>query len=149
MLAPEEHAFLQRIAIAVSDCVGATAAQFPSGLAVKASGADGFDMTVMIEGGRYALYFDNWTEEFVSGEAAWRMFEAALSGDARLRVDTLSGRRWRWALERRDETGHWIEESAVSHVIWRVWGEREMVYLRNTFPRRTSIGREDVAPLTQ
>ena len=145
MLADEEHAFLQRIAVAVSACVGAVMTHFPSGLRVDASGPGGFDMSVMIEDGKYILYFGNWTEDFLSEDAARRTFEAALSGDARLRAETLAGRQWRWTLERRDEDGQWIAESTVAHVIWRFWGRRETIYLRNTFPRRLPLTRASVA----
>jgi hypothetical protein len=147
MLGRAEQAFLQRIQLATSGCVGATLVRFPAGVSVKASSPGGFDMTVMIEGGKYTLYFDNWIEEFVSSEAARRTFEAALSGEARLRVDTLSGRRWRWTLERLDDAGRWVPESSVAHVIWRFWGHRTTVHLRNSFRRQQPSDGASRAPL--
>lgn len=140
MLARQDQSFLQEIEVAIGACPGAQVARTATGLSVKASGPHGFDMAVMVEDGRYALYFDNWTEEFVSDEMARRTFEAALAGTARLRVDTLAGRRWRWTLETVDESGRWIAESTIGHVIWRFWGRQATFYLRNTFPRGLSSG---------
>lgn len=135
MLAKQEDLFLRDINAAIRRCAGARVERYPSGLSVKGSGPNGFDMTVMIEDGRYALYFDNWAEEFESDEIARRTFEAALSGEARLRVDLLSGRSWRWTLEMLDENSNWVPESTIGHVIWRFWGRPSRMYLRNDFPR--------------
>ena len=136
MLARQDQSFFQDIELAIGSCAGAQMARFPNGISVMASGPGGFDMAVVVEDGRYALYFDNWTEEFVSDEAARRTFEAALAGTARLRVDTLAGRRWRWTLETLDDTGRWVAESTIGHAIWRFWGQQASFYLRNSFPLR-------------
>jgi hypothetical protein len=134
MLAKQENSFLEEIENSVRGCSGAMMERHPSGLSVSASGPRGFSMSVMVEGGRYTVCFDNWFEEFDCPEAARQTFEAALKGDARLKVDILSGRRWRWTLERRDEGGSWRAESTTGHVIWRFWGRQSSVYLRNAFP---------------
>jgi len=134
MLAKQENVFLQEIESSVRGCTGAMVERHSSGLTVSASGPRGFRMSVMVENGRYAVYFDNWFEEFDCPDAARQMFEAALKGEARLKVDMLSGRRWRWTLERRDEAGTWQTESTTGHVIWRFWGRQSSVYLRNAFP---------------
>jgi hypothetical protein len=134
MLAEQENAFLQEIENSARDRAGAMVERHPSGLTVSASGPRGFSMSVMVENGRYVVYFDNWFEEFDCPETARQMFEAALKGEARLKVDMLSGRRWRWTLERRDDAGTWHTESTTGHVIWRFWGRQSSVYLRNAFP---------------
>ncbi len=90
-------------------------------------------MTVIVEEGRCALFFEDWFEEFGCNEMALRTFADALSGDVRLRVDMLSGRRWRRTLETFDDAGEWVPQSTISHVIWRFWGRKSAVYLRNTF----------------
>jgi hypothetical protein len=145
MLARNENLFLQDIESAVRRCADAQVSRFPTGLAVRASGANGFDMSIMVEDGRYALYFDNWTEEFDCEDIARETFEAALTGEARLRVDMLSGRRWRWTLERLDDNGRWQPESTIGHVTWRFWGQPSTLYLRNTFRQVLGQARPDDA----
>jgi hypothetical protein len=134
MLAEEEASFLHDIENVVRGCAGAMVKRYPSGLSVSASGPRGFSMSVMVENGRYTVYFDNWFEEFDCADAARQTFEAAVKGEARLKVDVLSGRRWRWTLERRDESGSWRAESTTGHVMWRFWGRQSSLYLRNAFP---------------
>jgi hypothetical protein len=138
MLARQESLFLQDIEAALGCFAGVQVDRHQSGISVKAAGPHGFDMTVMVENGRYALYFDNWTEDFDCDEIAMRTFAAALAGEARLRVDMLSGRRWRWTLETLDESGRWDPESTIGHVTWRFWGRPSSIYLRNTFVKRQS-----------
>ena len=142
MLARQEDLFLRDVEAAIRKCCGVEATRSQSGITVKASGPNGFDMVVMVEDGRYALYFDNWVEEFDNDEIARRTFEAALAGEARLRVDMLSGRRWRWTLETLGEDGQWLPESTIGHVTWRFWGRTSSLYLRNSFPRQTPAIRE-------
>jgi len=142
MLARQEDLFLRDVEAAIRKFCGAQAARSHSGVSVKASGPNGFDMTVMVEDGRFALYFDNWVEEFDNDEIARRTFEAALAGEARLRVDTLSGRRWRWTLETLSDDGVWVPESTIGHVTWRFWGRPSSLYLRNTFPQKIAERRE-------
>ena len=143
MLARKESFLLQDIEAAVRKCAGADVGYFATGLSVKASGPHGFDMSIMVEDGRYALYFDNWTEEFDCEDMAKETFEAALTGEARLRIDMLSGRKWRWTLERLDEGGRWCPESTIGHVTWRFWGRPSSVFLRNTFRRAIGEGCAD------
>ncbi len=138
MLAKQEDLFLQDIEAVIRECGGAQVTRFQSGVSVKASGPNGFDMTAMVEDGRFALYFDNWVEEFECEAIARGLFEAALAGKARLRVDMLSGRRWRWTLERLEDGGDWVPESTIGHVTWRFWGRQSSIYLRNCFPRQPS-----------
>jgi hypothetical protein len=141
---------LQAIEAEIRRYPGVEVTRLPEGVSVKASGVDGFNMTVVVEEGRCALYFDGWFEEFGCKESALRTIADALSGDARLRVDMLSGRRWRWTLETFDDAGQWVSESTISHVIWRFWGRKSAIYLRNNFGAPTlamtsnpaGIGRE-------
>lgn len=134
MLAKQERSFLEDLEAMARTCTGAMVERGPSGMTVSASGLNGFNMSVMVEEGRYALYFDNWVEEFELEEIARELFEAALKGEVRIKVDILSGRRWRWTLERVDSAGNWHAESSTDHVIWRFWGRQSTIYLRNTFP---------------
>ncbi len=144
MLARQEDLFLRDVEAAIRHCGGAQTTRSQTGISVKASGPSGFDMVAMVEGGRFALYFDNWVEEFDCDEIARRTFEAALAGEARLRVDMLSGRRWRWTLEKLNEDGKWLAESTIGHVTWRFWGRPSSIYLRNAFPRQhVSVGSGD------
>jgi len=140
MLAKQEHLLLRDIEEAASRCTGVAINHFASGLTINASGPQGFQMSVMIEDGRFALYFDDWMEEFESEDIVRDVLEAALRGEARLRVDTLAGRRWRWTLERLDAAGNWVSESTISHVIWRFWGPQSTLYLKNTFACRAVSG---------
>ena len=135
MLARREQLFLQDIENTLRRFTGAQVTRYATGIMIKAASAKGFDMSVMVDDGRYALYLDNWTEEFESDDLARRTFEAALTGEARLRVDALSGRAWRWTLETLDEAGNWVAESTTSHVVWRFWGRPSVIYLRNVFVR--------------
>lgn len=138
MLARPDHEFLQSVEIALSACTGVQVTRFATGVTVKSSGPDGFDITVMAEDGLYILQFDNWTEEFLTEEPALRTFAAALAGEARLRVDTLGGRRWRWTLEIRDRDGQWRPESTIGHVTWRLWGRQASLHLRNAFAMKAA-----------
>ena len=138
MLARPDHEFLQGIEIALSACTGAQVIRMANGVTVRSSGPDGFDMTVLAEDGVYVLQFDNWTEEFLSEEMALRTFVAALSGEARLKVDTLGERRWRWTLEMRDAAGAWKPESTIGHVTWRLWGRQSSYYLKNAYAMKTA-----------
>lgn len=140
MLARQAQAFLQEIEVAIGRCAGAEVSRTATGISVRGSGPHGFDMAIMVEDERYAVYLDNWTEEFASDELARRTFEAALAGKARLRVDTLAGRQWRWTLETLDLSGRWVPESTVGHAVWRFWGRQASYYLRNTFPRHLAGG---------
>jgi hypothetical protein len=137
---------LQNIEAEIRRYPGAEVTRFPGGFSVKASGVDGFNVTVVVEERRCALYFEDWFEEFGCKEMALRTFAAALSGDARLRVDMLSGRRWRWTLETFDDAGQWVPQSTISHVIWRFWGRKSTILLRNTFvaPSLAMIGNSAV-----
>ncbi len=103
---------------------------------MSASDPYGFDMALIVEPGRLILAFDEWVEEFEDAEAARRTFTAALEGTARLKIDALSGRRWRWTLECLDKAGQWAPESTIGHVNWRFWGHASVTYLRNSFTPR-------------
>jgi hypothetical protein len=108
--------------------------RFVDGFSVSASGPAGFDMWLTAEKGCYTLRFDDWIEEFECAETAREIFEAALRGEARVRIDMLADQRWRWTLERRDASGTWLPESTLSRAIWRFWGRETTIYLRNEFP---------------
>ncbi len=92
----------------------------------------------MVEDGRHILTFGDWTEEFGDAALANRLIAAAIDGTARLKVDAVGGRSWRWTLECLDEDGRWHPESTVGLVIWRFWGKPSTSYLRNVFPRRVA-----------
>ena len=128
--------FLPGLDEALSAYLGVAVKRYPNGLTVAAPSPSGFEMTAMVSDAGYALYFDNWVEEFESSEIALQIFTEALKGKARLKVDLLAGRRWRWTLERLNDAGEWFAESTTDHVIWRFWGRQSTIYLRNAFPLR-------------
>lgn len=128
--------FLDDLDQSVSRYLGATSVRAPSGITVAASGRRGFDMALLVVHGECTLCFDGWKETFSDIEQVRGLFEAALRGTARLKVDTLSGKPWRWTLERLDEADQWIAESTIGHPTWRFWGEVGSVYLRNVFPQQ-------------
>ena len=90
-------------------------------------------MAIIVEEERVSLAFDEWVEEFDDADVARRIFAAALDGTARLKVDLLAGRPWRWTLERLDQSGDWVPESTIGRVTWRIWGLPSVAYLRNNF----------------
>lgn len=138
MRAGHENSFLADIETAARSCSGAVTVRTPSALTVSASGPEGFTMAATVDDGRFVLYFDDWFEEFESEEMARQMFEAALNGKARLKVDALAGKRWRWTLELQCDDGTWRAESTTGHVLWRFWGQQSSFYLRNEFQRDLS-----------
>ncbi len=135
MLVRREQLFLEELAELLRLCSGAQVVSTPSGLSIGAANADGFDMAVTVFDGQYVLTFDRWEETFSDVGYVKSLFEAAVRGDARLRVDTLAGKRWRWTLERRRNEDEWIAESSIGHPIWRFWGKPEATFLRNEFER--------------
>lgn len=136
MLARRETIFLEEIGSEIASWVGTRVALSASGLTVTASHPNGFDMSILVTGNHYVVAFDEWSEEFEDAEEARHIFLAAVEGTARLRVEMLSGRKWRWTLERLAKSGDWIPESTIGHVIWRFWGKASVVCLRNGFVHR-------------
>jgi len=108
-------------------------ARSANSLSVAASGPDGFAIAMIVGDGGFTLRFDGWQETLHDTAQARALFQAALSGEARLRVDTLAGRRWRWTLELLRSDGRWAPESTLGHPTWRLYGRSGVVYLRNSF----------------
>ncbi|MGE0698122.1 MAG: hypothetical protein AB7O57_03425 [Hyphomicrobiaceae bacterium] len=104
---------------------------------VDASGSDGFKIALYTDGASFAVSLGEWSEEFLDSDEALQLFEAAMSGEARLRVTCLASRRWRWTLERRGEDGRWVPYSTVGHVVWRFWGRQSVELLSNDFVPRS------------
>lgn len=132
LLAGTEHPVLEDIGSGLSGLFATHVVRSPSSISVRASDPSGFDMTMFVDDGRYVLAFDEWTEESEDADRARALFAAALQGHARLKVEYLSGRPWRWTLERLD-AGRWMPESTMAHAIWRFWGRSSVGYLRNSF----------------
>ncbi len=133
MLARPEELVLDDISRTLLPWCGARIERSASGISVDVSDPRGFDMAIVVEGDRITLAFDEWVEEFFDVDYARHIFGAALDGTARLKVDLLSGKPWRWTLERLDQFGEWVPESTIGHVTWRIWGRSSVVYLRNNF----------------
>jgi hypothetical protein len=144
MLVRRDQAFLHDIETVIRRFDAAKMQRLTNGFAVEASGTDGFDMAVLVENGHFILCFGNWSEDFESDEVARRLFEAALDGKARLKIDSLGGQPWRWTLERLDDSGRWSPESTMAHMTWRFWGRASTIYLSNSFsskqPKTTQAG---------
>ena len=137
MLAREEDLFLDDLRSTLLQWSDTRVARSPSSVSVSASDTHGFDMAIVVDEGRFTLAFDEWVEEFDDADLARQIFAAALDGTARLRVDMIADRKWRWTLERLDEqAGEWVPESTIGHVAWHFWGRPSVVYLRNTFKPR-------------
>ena len=133
MLVRREQLFLEELAESLVLCRGAQIVTTPTGLVVGASGADGFDIALGAVEGEYVLSFDRWEETFTDSAYVKSLFQAALRGDARLRIDTLAGKRWRWTLECRRSGEDWIAESSIGVPIWRFWGKPDVIFLRNQY----------------
>jgi hypothetical protein len=106
-----------------------------AGLSIAAASQHGFDMSLTVTESCGIVAFDRWEQTFDNPQEASELFSAAMRGDARLCIDVLGGRRWRWTLERRDAAGNWLAESTVGQPVWRFWGKPEVIYLRNTYAR--------------
>lgn len=145
MATERDDAFLDSLESTARMFLGAAPVRQMRSLSVKSGGAGGFEMSAMAANGRYALTFGGWGEEFESPEAARDYFEAALRGEARLRLETLGGRPWRWTLERLNQDGQWVPQSTITHAIWRFWGRRETRYLVNAYEVATMGGAARVA----
>ena len=126
-----ELVFIEALERAIRERCGIAPRRIANGLTLPPIGPDGFEMTVVAGDHAYALYFDGWAEEFGCEEIVHRLVTAAAAGEARIRVDSLAGRRLRWTLETRDCRGGWQPESTLSHVTWRFWGTRSTAYLMN------------------
>ncbi|MEZ5854849.1 MAG: hypothetical protein R3D67_08935 [Hyphomicrobiaceae bacterium] len=136
MLVRREQLFLEELAGFLDLCGGAEIVTTPTGIVVGAAGADGFDIALTVVDGQFVLSFDRWEETFGDADYVKSLFAAALRGDARLRVDTLGGKRWRWTLECRRNGEDWIAESSMGVPIWRFWGKPDVIFLRNDYKKR-------------
>lgn len=131
MLALLERQCLDRIEGYAGDCTALAVLRSEGGIAIAPKVSGGFDMALSISGGAYTLCFDRWEETFDDPDYVCGLIEDALTGEARLRVDTLAKQRWRWTLERRDASGRWVAESTIGYPTWRFWGKAGVEYLRN------------------
>lgn len=101
------------------------------GLTIPASGYRGFDVALrVIEGGCWVA-LDGWEEEFEEFEVGRQIILAALSGGARLAIDTIGGRPRQWTLQLLDDRGDWISQSSTGRVTWWLWGKPGVIYRRN------------------
>lgn len=136
MLVGREQIFLTELEGVARDCRGVRVQRSASGITVAAQSLSGFDMSVWVVEGVYQLTFDGWTEDFEDGAVAARLFVAALRGEARLKIDCIGGQRWRWTLETLCDGDRWHPQSTIGHAIWRLWGQRSVIHLRNAFAHR-------------
>lgn len=143
MLVRREQFFLNELEGVARDCGGCRIERSAAGLTVAAQSLSGFDLSIWVEAGVYVLTFDGWTEEFEDRNAAARLFISALRGEARLKVDCIGDKRWRWTLETLCDGDRWHPQSTIGHAVWRLWGARSVIHLRNAFSNR---GREAQPP---
>ncbi|MDX2156537.1 MAG: hypothetical protein SFW09_08500 [Hyphomicrobiaceae bacterium] len=133
MLARPQQLVLDELEARLSRCPGTMMKRSSTGLAVAGSGPNGFDMALIASEGQYLVAFDGWEETFDDVSNASKLLEDAVNGLARLRIDTLGGKSWRWTLERLDANGRWVPHSTVGQPVWRFWGKAKVHYLHNEF----------------
>ncbi len=101
------------------------------GLTIPASGYSGFDVALRVVEGGCWVALDGWVEELESLDAGRDILMAALSGEARLAIDTIAGRPRQWTLQLLDTRGDWVSQSSTGRATWMLWGKPGVIYRRN------------------
>ncbi len=134
MLARESRKIFARIEQMVAACPTADLECGVHRLRIGAQSPSGFDMSLAIDDFSVQLTFDRWWLRFArNDQRAIELFEQALHGDARIRVDAIGAKSWKWTLERRLSANTWVAEQAVGALCLRFWGTRTVTYLQNDF----------------
>lgn len=105
-------------------------------LTVPATSPGGFRTRFAIDKQQCTLYFDDCAVDVASTAQALELLELALSGELRLRIDTVSGRPHRWSVERRNVDGGWRAEHVASVFNFKFWGRTASVCRQNDFGHR-------------
>ena len=134
MLAIESRQIFAQIEQMVTACPRAELTRGVASMRVPAVAPDGFDMRFAVEDRHCHLTFDRWSLDFASNDQrALDLFELALHGGVRLRIDTVDGGPWRWTLERQAENRTWVAEQSMGFFNFRFWGTKGVTYLQNDF----------------
>ena len=117
---------------------------------VPARSPEGFRTSFAIDDQQCTLYFDECAVDVASVAQALDLLRAALSGEIRLRIDTVSGRAYRWSVERQNVDGNWRAEHVIAVFNFKFWGRVASVYRQNDFcGRRFTPAIEVPAQLTE
>ena len=134
MLASESRQIFAQIEQMVALCPKADLLRGVHRLLIPALSPAGFDMSIAIDDYTVHLTFDRWWLHFArNDQAAIELFEQALHGDVRIRVDAIGGNPWNWTLERRLSPCTWVAEQSVGALRLRFWGARTVTNLQNDF----------------
>lgn len=140
MLAIDSRQIFAHVEQVVAACPRATlvrgiaSMRIPAALPQGASGQAGFDICVTFDDRLCRLTFDRWSLDFARNDhRAMELFEQAMQGDVRLRIDTVGGQPWQWTLERQTSNKGWVAEQSMGVLNLRFWGKKRVVYRQNDF----------------
>ena len=134
MLASENRQIFAQIEQFVAACPGAQLVRGVHTMRVLAGKPSGFQLSLALDDRHCTLTFDQWSMPFPrNDQTALELFELALHGDVRIRVDAIGARPWRWTLERRTPDGVWQTEQSMGGLKLRFWGRKSVAFLRNDF----------------
>ena len=134
MLASESRQIFAGIEQMAAACPNANLERGVHRVRIAAASPAGFDMSLAVDEFTVQLTFDRWWLDFARNDyRAIELFEQALTGDARIRVDAIGAKPWKWTLERRLSPNTWVAEQSVGALCLRFWGERTVTYLQNDF----------------
>lgn len=91
----------------------------------------GLPVTLILSDGRCTVALATWHDDFECVDLALSFVELAISGDLRLKVETVGAKPNAWTVERLMPDGTWAVESSMSAVRLFSWGRRAVHYLRN------------------
>lgn len=96
---------------------------------------DGPDVTAWISETGYVLSIGGWHDEMPSSDATLTLMVMVVEGRARVKVDLVRKRPWRYTLQLRIAERAWIDES-VLQVPWLLMGRRSMSTYYQQNPER-------------
>lgn len=91
----------------------------------------GLPVTLILADGRCTVALATWHDDFECVDLALSFVELAISGDLRVKVETVGAKPHAWTVERLMRDGTWAVESSMSAVRLFTWGRRAVHYLRN------------------
>ncbi len=140
MLAIDSRQFFAQVEQVVTACPRATLERGIASIRVPAAppqgvkGNAGFDIRVTFDDRVCRLTFDRWSLEFARNDhGAMELFEHAMHGDVRLRIDSVDGNPWWWTLERHTSDKGWVSVQSMGFLNLRFWGKKSVTYLQNDF----------------
>ena len=134
MLASESRQIFAQIEEMAAACPQAELERGVHRFRIAAASPTGFDMSLAVDEFTVELTFDRWWLHFARNDhRAIELFEQALTGDVRIRIDAIAGKPRNWTLERRLSPNTWMAEQSVGVLRLWIWGERTVTYLQNDF----------------